>query len=112
MTKFKLVFSGSCALFLGLAMQVPAAGAGTNDSVGLSSGEVVGGTIPAARPGLPPRGLLGAIRAESRLATSTDPAIRDTNPLTANGLWETGPGNAISQPGMSGRTGGASYQPK
>ena len=112
MTKFKLVISGSCATFLGLAMLVPVAGAGTNDSIGFGSGEVVAGTMPAAPPGLPPRGLQGPIRADPRPDTRTDPSIRDTNPLTANGLWETQPGNAISQPGMAGRTGGMSYQPK
>jgi hypothetical protein len=56
------------------------------------------GTIPAARPGLPQlsRGAEGPLRADS--SPKADPALRDTNPLTANGLWETLPGNTIGRP--------------
>lgn len=55
------------------------------------------GTIPAARPGLPQlsRGAEGPLRTDT---TKADPSLRDTNPLTANGLWETLPGNAIARP--------------
>lgn len=62
------------------------------------------GTIPAARPGLPKmlRGAQGPMRSgdEGQRQVSTDPAIRDTNPLTVNGLWETMPGNSIVRPGQ------------
>jgi hypothetical protein len=57
------------------------------------------GTIPAARPGLPQmqRGAEGPLRTDEHLRKA-DPSIRDTNPLTVNGLWETLPGNVIAQP--------------
>ena len=58
------------------------------------------GTIPAARQGLPqqnPRGAEGPIRSDSR-AQGGNPSIRDSNPLTVNGLWETMPGNVVSRP--------------
>jgi len=103
--------SGRCALLFaaaGLAPlvvgQVNAAPAGsaknTEDArVASASGAVEDGTIPAARPGLPqiPRGAQGPIRSDTR---SSDPSIRDSNPLTLNGLWETLPGNRVSRPGQ------------
>lgn len=57
------------------------------------------GTIPAARPGLPQiqRGAEGPLRTDEHLRKA-DPSIRDTHPLTVNGLWETLPGNSIAQP--------------
>lgn len=56
------------------------------------------GTIPAARPGLPQlrRGAEGPLRGE--IEHKADPSVRDTNPLTVNGLWETLPGNVIARP--------------
>ena len=59
------------------------------------------GTIPAARPGLPQRssrGAQGPIRSDAPGYAHTDPSIRDNNPLTVNGLWETLPGNRITSP--------------
>lgn len=57
------------------------------------------GTIPAARPGLPQiqRGAEGPLRTDEHLRKA-DPSIRDTHPLTVNGLWETLPGNVIARP--------------
>jgi len=58
------------------------------------------GTIPAARQGLPqqnPRGAEGPIRSDNR-GQGGNPSIRDSNPLTVNGLWETMPGNVVSRP--------------
>jgi hypothetical protein len=61
------------------------------------SGAVVDGTIPAARPGLPElqRGAQGPIRPDALSESRTDPSVRDTDPLTMNGLWETKPGNVV-----------------
>ena len=61
------------------------------------------GTIPAARPIPPQRGVgalgpQGPVRSEVMPKRGTDPAIRDQNPLTINGLWETLPGDAIARP--------------
>lgn len=59
------------------------------------------GTIPAARP-IPPQSYLGAegpVRSDTPDTRSTDPSIRDTNPLTVNGLWVTLPGNRVVRPG-------------
>jgi len=55
------------------------------------------GTIPAARPGLPQKtvGAEGPLRTDKR---GSDPSVRDTNPLTVNGLWETQPGNLVTKP--------------
>lgn len=63
------------------------------------------GTIPAARPGLPqiPRGAEGPLRSEAGRIASSDPSLRDSNPLTANGLWESVPGNRIVRPGTAGQ---------
>lgn len=57
------------------------------------------GTIPAARPGLPqmPRGAEGPLRTDAP-QTKADPSLRDSHPLTVNGLWETLPGNVIAKP--------------
>lgn len=57
------------------------------------------GTIPAARPGLPQiqRGAEGPLRSDEQ-SRKADPSIRDTHPLTVNGLWETMPGNGIARP--------------
>lgn len=59
------------------------------------------GTIPAARPGLPqqpPSGAAGPIREDYMVRPDGDPSIRDSNPLTINGLWETQPGNRVTKP--------------
>ena len=59
------------------------------------------GTIPAARQ-LPPqssRGAEGPIRSDNQRQAGSDPSIRDSNPLTFNGLWETLPGNQVRRPG-------------
>lgn len=68
-----------------------------NSSSSGVSGRVVDGTIPQARPGLPQLavGAEGPIRSDMR-TTSTDPSIRDSNPLTMNGLWEMLPGDKIA----------------
>ena len=61
------------------------------------------GTIPAARPGLPqqnPRGAEGPIREGYTDRPRSDASIRDTNPLTMHGLWETKPGNQVTKPAM------------
>lgn len=62
------------------------------------SGAVESGTIPQARPGLPQlsRGAEGPVRLDMRATVSTDPSVRDSNPLTMNGLWEMRPGNEIA----------------
>lgn len=61
------------------------------------------GTIPAARPEPPYQGAdtlgpQGPVRSEAMPQSGTDPSIRDQNPLTVDGLWETLPGNAIATP--------------
>jgi hypothetical protein len=59
------------------------------------------GTIPAARP-IPPQsplGVEGRIRSDTPNRPGADPSIRDTNPLTVNGLWVTLPGNRVVRPG-------------
>lgn len=74
---------------------------GRDASVWRDSGATEAGTIPAARPGLPkiPVGAEGPIRSDSMGKAGSDPSIRDHNPLTVNGLWETHPGNLVSRPG-------------
>lgn len=59
------------------------------------------GTIPAARPGLPqqnPRGAEGPIREGYTARSGSDASLRDSNPLTMHGLWETKPGNVVTKP--------------
>ena len=59
------------------------------------------GTIPAARPE-PTQSSLGAegpIREDASDKQGTDPSIRDTNPLTVDGLWVILPGNRVVRPG-------------
>ncbi len=58
------------------------------------------GTMPDGPPGLPQaeRGAAGPLRTDAMNEPRTDPAIRDENPLTKNGLWETLPGNRIARP--------------
>ena len=61
------------------------------------------GTIPAARPGLPQqnsRGAQGSIREGYPAQPGSDASIRDSNPLTMHGLWETKPGNLVTKPTM------------
>lgn len=62
-------------------------------------------TLPATRPEQPQlspdaQGAQGPLRSGSdqHEPYRTDPAIRDTNPLTVNGLWETLPGNVVVRP--------------
>lgn len=71
---------------------------GVSSSSSRDSGVVESGTIPQARPGLPQlsRGAEGPIRSDMRV--SSDPSIRDKNPLTVNGLWETLPGGRVATP--------------
>ncbi|MDD5249533.1 MAG: hypothetical protein PHY45_11140 [Rhodocyclaceae bacterium] len=60
------------------------------------------GTIPAARPGLPQqesRGARGPLRTDELQQPRSDPSIRDTDPLTMNGLWEQHMGDVVTHPG-------------
>lgn len=68
---------------------------------GAVSGEA--GTIPAARPEPPElqRGAAGPTRSDLLSRSSSDPSIRDQNPLTTNGLWETLPGNRVTETGQA-----------
>ncbi|MFZ2853972.1 MAG: hypothetical protein WAZ34_07660 [Rhodocyclaceae bacterium] len=72
---------------------------GTAMRTGTTSDVSEPGTIPAARPGLPQiqRGAEGPLRGDE-YSRKADPSIRDTHPLTVNGLWETQPGNRIAPP--------------
>jgi hypothetical protein len=59
------------------------------------------GTIPWGPPGLPeraPAGAQGPVHFDPGL--NSDPSIRDTDPLTMNGLWELLPGDRIVKPGQ------------
>jgi hypothetical protein len=86
-----IAFSG----FTALAM---AQGAATTAQPGDDSANDSpdGGTIQWGPPGPPeqaPAGAQGPVRSDTGL--SSDPSIRDTDPLTANGPWEQLPGNRI-----------------
>lgn len=98
-----LVVCAALAPFVvGLANAAPASGKTSSEQAQVwhdgMSNEV--GTIPAARQGPPsqaPRGAEGPIRSDIR-GQAGDPSIRDANPLTVNGLWETLPGNVVRKP--------------
>lgn len=91
----------SASLAVGPVYAAPADSSTYADSVhGRDSSSSEAGTIPAARPGLPEisRGVEGPIRSEDQSRSRGDPSIRDSNPLTVNGLWETHPGNIVTTP--------------
>jgi hypothetical protein len=70
------------------------------DDPALQAEWLAAGTIPAERPGLPQMQDQGTIGAQGPMRFDethrTDPSIRDTDPLTQNGVWEQHFGNVVT----------------